>query len=49
MENIAFENQDLIFFGLLLGVGLVLLVVSLIVRAKPGVNTKFGRWTWSWF
>jgi|GEM_PF-580652 len=36
MANIAFENQDLIFFGLLLGVGLILLVVSLIVRAKTG-------------
>ncbi len=36
MENIVFENQDLFFFGLLLGVGLVLLIVSLIVRAKTG-------------
>ncbi len=36
MENIAAENLDLILFGLLLGAGLVLLVVSLIVRAKTG-------------
>ncbi len=36
MDSTVFENMDLLFFGLLLGVGLVLLVISLIVRARTG-------------